>query len=194
MIFWLVLKFEISYNRVIIISWRIFGFLERIFWRLYFCMVKYLSSAVWIQTSQNFSSWGIRIAKHILCCAFAKVTQRFSISNKFWQISLKNSLLFSWTFCKIILWQTSVKDAWYSLSKRNLAMIKGNNPRGAAYHICNYYEKYITQCSIWTVWFPKPSPMMEIVLKSPICIGPSSSYSTRLRIKSDCFIFSAIRL
>jgi hypothetical protein len=33
MIFWLVLKLEISYNRVII-SWRIF-------WRLYFCMVKY---------------------------------------------------------------------------------------------------------------------------------------------------------
>ncbi len=44
-IFWLVLKLEISYNRVIIICWRILvsvrGFF---FWRLvYFCMVKYLN-------------------------------------------------------------------------------------------------------------------------------------------------------
>ncbi len=44
MIFWLVLKLEISYNRVIIISWRILvSFYERIFGRLYFNMVKYLS-------------------------------------------------------------------------------------------------------------------------------------------------------
>ncbi len=41
MIFWLVLKLEISYR--VTISWRIFGFFERIFWRLYFCMMKYLS-------------------------------------------------------------------------------------------------------------------------------------------------------
>jgi hypothetical protein len=40
--YWLVLKFEISY-RVIIIAWWIFGFVEKIFGRLYFCMVKYLS-------------------------------------------------------------------------------------------------------------------------------------------------------
>jgi len=42
MIFWLVLKLEISYNRVII-SWRILVFFRGFFWRLYFCMVKYLS-------------------------------------------------------------------------------------------------------------------------------------------------------
>jgi len=41
MIFWLVLKLEISYR--VIISWKYFGFFKRIFWRLYFCMVKYLS-------------------------------------------------------------------------------------------------------------------------------------------------------
>ncbi len=42
--FWLVLKLEISYYRVII-PWRILvSFLEEFFfWRLYFCMVKYLS-------------------------------------------------------------------------------------------------------------------------------------------------------
>jgi hypothetical protein len=46
MIVWLVLKLEISYNRVIIISWRILGvfFLKRFFfWRVYFCKVKYLN-------------------------------------------------------------------------------------------------------------------------------------------------------
>jgi len=37
----LVLKLEISYR--VTISWRIFGFFERIFWRLYFCMMKCLS-------------------------------------------------------------------------------------------------------------------------------------------------------
>jgi hypothetical protein len=40
--FCLVLRLEISY-RVIIISWRILVFFQSIFWRLYFCMVKYLS-------------------------------------------------------------------------------------------------------------------------------------------------------
>jgi hypothetical protein len=55
--FWLVLKLEISYCRVIIISWKILNFfrvflmqkhplncfLEEVFWRLlYFCMVKYI--------------------------------------------------------------------------------------------------------------------------------------------------------
>jgi hypothetical protein len=45
MTFWLVLKLEISYNRVIIISWRILVFFlgRGFFWRLYFCMVQYLS-------------------------------------------------------------------------------------------------------------------------------------------------------
>jgi len=44
MIFWLVLKLEISYN-IVIISWRFFlvSFRGFVFWRLYFCMVKYLS-------------------------------------------------------------------------------------------------------------------------------------------------------
>jgi hypothetical protein len=45
--FGLVLKLEIiSYNGVIIMSWRILIlilFLGGLFWRLYFCMVKYLS-------------------------------------------------------------------------------------------------------------------------------------------------------
>jgi hypothetical protein len=42
MVFWLVLKLEISYK--VIISWRILVSLFRgIFWRLCFCMVKYLS-------------------------------------------------------------------------------------------------------------------------------------------------------
>jgi hypothetical protein len=37
-LFWLVLKLEISYR--VMISWRI---LRGLFWRLYFCMVKYLN-------------------------------------------------------------------------------------------------------------------------------------------------------
>jgi hypothetical protein len=41
MIFWLVLKLEISYNRVMI-SYRILVSCRKCFWRLYFCMVKYL--------------------------------------------------------------------------------------------------------------------------------------------------------
>jgi len=40
-IFWLVLKLEISYK--VIISWRILISCRGFFWRLYFCMVKYLS-------------------------------------------------------------------------------------------------------------------------------------------------------
>jgi hypothetical protein len=45
MIFWLVLKLEISYYRVIICILKDFGvYLEAFFERLYFCMVKYLSS------------------------------------------------------------------------------------------------------------------------------------------------------
>ncbi len=36
--------FGLCWNlRLVIISWRIFGFFWRIFWRFYFCMVKYLS-------------------------------------------------------------------------------------------------------------------------------------------------------
>jgi hypothetical protein len=43
-IFCLVLKLEISYNRVIIISWRIFCLFQRIFFEDYiFAMVKYLN-------------------------------------------------------------------------------------------------------------------------------------------------------
>ncbi len=42
MIFWLVLKLEISY-RGVIISGRILVSLRGFFGRLYFCMVKYLS-------------------------------------------------------------------------------------------------------------------------------------------------------
>ncbi len=41
MIFWLVLKLEISHK--VIISWRILVYSRGFFWRLYFCMVKYLS-------------------------------------------------------------------------------------------------------------------------------------------------------
>jgi len=41
MIFWLVLKLDISYR--VIISWRILVSFRGFFWRLYFCMVKYLS-------------------------------------------------------------------------------------------------------------------------------------------------------
>jgi hypothetical protein len=40
MIFWLVLKLEISYR--VIISWRNLVSFRGFFWRLYFCMVKYL--------------------------------------------------------------------------------------------------------------------------------------------------------
>ncbi len=40
MIFWLVLKLEISYR--VIISWRILVSFRNFFWKLYFCMVKYL--------------------------------------------------------------------------------------------------------------------------------------------------------
>ncbi len=42
-LFWLVLKLEISYNRVIIIFWRILVSFRRFFEDYYFCMVKYLS-------------------------------------------------------------------------------------------------------------------------------------------------------
>ncbi len=41
-IFWLVLQLEISCYRVMI-SWRILASFRRCFWRLYFCMVKYLN-------------------------------------------------------------------------------------------------------------------------------------------------------
>ncbi len=45
MTFWLVLKLEISYNRVIIISWRIWVSFRGFFWRFdHFCVVKCLSS------------------------------------------------------------------------------------------------------------------------------------------------------
>jgi hypothetical protein len=43
MIFGLVLKLEISYNRVIIFWFRILVSFRGFFWRLFFCMVKYLS-------------------------------------------------------------------------------------------------------------------------------------------------------
>jgi hypothetical protein len=47
MIFWLVLKLEISY-RAFIISRRILVSFRGFFWRLYFCMVKYLSFHIYI--------------------------------------------------------------------------------------------------------------------------------------------------
>ncbi len=40
MIFWLVLKLDISFR--VIMSWRILAFFRGFFWRLYFWMVKYL--------------------------------------------------------------------------------------------------------------------------------------------------------
>ncbi len=51
MIFWLELKLEISYR--VIISWRILVSFRGFFWRLYFCMVKYLSF-------HNSSSFALR--------------------------------------------------------------------------------------------------------------------------------------
>ncbi len=44
MIFWFVLKLEISFR--VIMSWRILVFFREFFWRLYFCMVKYLVSII----------------------------------------------------------------------------------------------------------------------------------------------------
>jgi hypothetical protein len=41
MIFWLVLKLEITYR--VIITWPILVSSGGLFWRLYFCMLKYLS-------------------------------------------------------------------------------------------------------------------------------------------------------
>jgi len=46
MIFWLVLKLEISYR--VIISWRILVSFRGCFWRLHFCIWKYLSFQIFI--------------------------------------------------------------------------------------------------------------------------------------------------
>ncbi len=66
MIFWLVLELKISYNRVIIISWRILVSFRGIFGRLYFCMVKYLSFLNSSFALKNTFWQGPNVTHHLL--------------------------------------------------------------------------------------------------------------------------------
>jgi hypothetical protein len=84
MIFWLVLKLEISYYRVII-SWSILVSFKSIFWRLYFCMVKLFESfhnvkTVLFLTTQIDQMVTLR-SRDYKSLNFVKLLGNFSLNN-----------------------------------------------------------------------------------------------------------------
>jgi hypothetical protein len=115
MIFWLVLKLEISYNRVIIIiSWRILVCFRRFFEHYIFCMVKYLSvngkATVW-QTHPLFCLLCLQNISQKLCssnlCRHFIVALLTIVLDGAWQYlasrgdSSVRDIIFSSDICKV---------------------------------------------------------------------------------------------
>jgi hypothetical protein len=92
MIFWLVLKLEISYK--IIISSRIWFSFRGFFWRLYFCMVKYLSfhnSSFYLKILLNVN--GKPIVWHTPCFLFGCQPFELKCQLVVAKIQIKNNLV-----------------------------------------------------------------------------------------------------
>ncbi len=98
MTFWLVLKLEISYYRVIIISWRILVSFRGFFWRLYFFLVKYLSfyNSSFALRHLLFHVNGKAIVWHTPCFIWLFLKMFFHILKNFHMIVIADKYLTLW--------------------------------------------------------------------------------------------------